>query len=79
MFNTRVGVGVVDGFSLGCRRVGVLLTTGATATTGTGSGWDLLSVIGTDSSSNASLGNMVERRIRVYFVGDDFLVDRVRD
>ena len=78
MLDTRVGVGVVDGFTLGCRRVGFVLATDATATTGTGSGLDVLLVIGAESSSNASWGNMVERRIRVSFVGDGFLVGRVR-
>ena len=78
VLDTRVGVGFVVGFTLGCRRVGFVIVTRVTATVGMGSVSDVLLVIGAVSSSNASWENMVERRSRVTFVGDGFLVGRAR-
>ena len=64
MFDTRVGVGFADGFSLIRRWIDLPVNTGSTPTTGAGSDLDLPSAVGVISSlSTVSGGNTVESRI----------------
>ena len=79
MFDTRVGIGFADGFSL-IRRLGKLLLNNGftTTTTETGSDSDLPSAIGVITSlSTVSVGNTVASRMRVDFGVAGFLLGEV--